>query len=72
MSGRQVERFSGPDRLLAVGVADRHLALQHEAPKTVRNHIEHIYVKIGASSRVTAGLFAMDHGLLPVTDGVDA
>jgi DNA-binding NarL/FixJ family response regulator len=38
----------------------------------VRNHIEHVYVKFGASSRVTAGLFAMDHGLLPVADGVDA
>jgi hypothetical protein len=26
--------------------------------------IEHIYVKIGASSRATASLFAMQHGLL--------
>ncbi len=30
--------------------------------KTVSNHIEHIYVKIGASSRATASLFAMQHG----------
>ena len=29
------------------------------------NHIEHIYAKIGASSRATASLFAMQHGLLP-------
>jgi len=35
------------------------------SPKTARNHIEHIYAKIGASSRVTASLFAMQHGLLP-------
>jgi DNA-binding CsgD family transcriptional regulator len=34
------------------------------SPKTARNHIEHIYVKIGASSRATASLFAMRHGLL--------
>jgi DNA-binding NarL/FixJ family response regulator len=38
------------------------------SPKTARNHIEHIYTKIGATSRVTAGLFAMQHGLLPDTD----
>jgi DNA-binding NarL/FixJ family response regulator len=31
----------------------------------VRNHIEHIYTKIGATSRVTAGLYAVQHGLLP-------
>ena len=35
------------------------------SPKTARNHIEHIYVKIGASSRAAASLFAMRHGLLP-------
>ena len=31
-----------------------------------RNHIEHIYVKIGASSRVTASLVAMQHGRAPL------
>ncbi len=35
------------------------------SPKTARNHIEHIYTKTGATSRVTASLFAMQHGLLP-------
>ena len=35
------------------------------SPKTTRNHIEHIYTKTGATSRVTASLFAMQHGLLP-------
>ena len=34
-------------------------------PKTVANHVEHIYTKIGASTRVGAGLFAVQHGLLP-------
>ena len=35
------------------------------APKTVGNHIEHIYAKIGVSTRATASLFAMQHALLP-------
>ena len=35
------------------------------SPKTARNHIEHIYTKTGATSRVTASLFAMQHGLIP-------
>ena len=35
------------------------------SPKTVANHVEHIYAKIGASTRATASLFAMQHGLLP-------
>ena len=37
------------------------------SPKTAGNHIEHIYTKIGATNRVTASLFAMQHGLLPET-----
>ena len=35
------------------------------SPKTVANHVEHIYAKIDRSSRATASLFAMQHGLLP-------
>ena len=35
------------------------------SPKTAGNHIEHIYAKIDTSSRATASLFAMQHGLLP-------
>lgn len=34
------------------------------SPKTVRNHIEHLYTKIGVSSRAGASLFAMRHGLV--------
>jgi len=59
-------------RLLARGMSSREIASRLViSPKTARNHIEHIYVKIGASSRATASLFAMQHGLLsdeyPVT-----
>jgi HD-GYP domain-containing protein (c-di-GMP phosphodiesterase class II) len=34
------------------------------SPKTVGNHIQHIYIKVGCSSRAEASLFAMRHGLL--------
>lgn len=34
-------------------------------PKTAGNHVEHIYAKIGASSRAAAAMFAVKHGLLP-------
>ena len=40
------------------------------SPKTVANHIEHIYPKIGASNRAMASLFAMKHGLLPEEEPV--
>jgi len=34
------------------------------SPKTVSNHVEHIYGKIGASTRARACFFAMQHGLV--------
>lgn len=34
------------------------------SPKTARNHVEHIYVKIGVSNRAMASLFAARHGLI--------
>jgi FixJ family two-component response regulator len=35
------------------------------SPRTVASHAEHIYAKINAPTRAAAGLFAMQHGLLP-------
>jgi HD-GYP domain-containing protein (c-di-GMP phosphodiesterase class II) len=53
-------------RLLTRGLSNRQIAERLViSPKTVANHVEHIYVKIGASTRAGAGLFAMQHGLLP-------
>jgi HD-GYP domain-containing protein (c-di-GMP phosphodiesterase class II) len=53
-------------RLLARGLSHRDIAERLViSPKTARNHVEHIYAKIDASSRATASLFAMQHGLLP-------
>lgn len=33
--------------------------------KTVRNHVERSYAKIGATNRVGASLYALEHGLVP-------
>lgn len=55
--------------LLARGLSSKQIAERLViSPKTVRHHIEHIYPKIGASSRATASLFAMQQGLLPEQD----
>ena len=40
------------------------------SPRTVGTHVEHIYVKIGVSTRGAAALYAMSHGLVaPAIDG---
>jgi DNA-binding NarL/FixJ family response regulator len=53
-------------RLLARGLSNKEIAQRlFITPKTAGNHIEHIYAKIGASTRATASLFALRHGLLP-------
>jgi HD-GYP domain-containing protein (c-di-GMP phosphodiesterase class II) len=60
-------------RLIARGLSSKQIAKELViSPKTARNHIEHIYVKIGASSRVSASLFAMQHGLLPAEEPVES
>jgi DNA-binding NarL/FixJ family response regulator len=60
-------------RLVARGLSSKQIAEQLViSPKTVRNHVEHIYAKIDASSRAGAALFAMHHGLLPEEELVAA
>jgi DNA-binding NarL/FixJ family response regulator len=34
------------------------------APKTADHHVQHIYVKIGVSSRAAAALWAIEHGVV--------
>lgn len=52
--------------LLARGRSNPEIAAQLVVSrKTVGSHIEHIYTKLGVSSRTEAALFAMRHGLLP-------
>ena len=62
-------------RLLARGLSNKEIAARLViSPKTAGNHVEHIYAKIHASTRATASLFAMRHGLLrddePLTQAV--
>src|SRR5438034_9445519 len=62
LTSREVEVL----RLLARGLSNKEIAAKLViSPKTVGNHVEHIYAKIDASTRATASLFAMQHGLLP-------
>jgi HD-GYP domain-containing protein (c-di-GMP phosphodiesterase class II) len=59
--------------LLARGHSNKEIARRLViSPKTVGNHVEHIYAKIGATSRARASLFAMQHGLLPEAEPVAA
>ena len=52
--------------LLTRGLSNKQIAERLViTPKTASNHIEHIYAKIGASSRAAAAMFAVQHGLLP-------
>jgi HD-GYP domain-containing protein (c-di-GMP phosphodiesterase class II) len=62
LTAREVEVL----RLLARGLSNKEIAERLViSPKTVANHAEHIYSKINASTRAAAGLFAMQHGLMP-------
>ncbi len=72
---RRGKRQSGPSGLtarevevlvlIARGASNKQVArLLGIAPKTAGTHIERIYSKIGASTRSTATLFAMQQGLL--------
>jgi HD-GYP domain-containing protein (c-di-GMP phosphodiesterase class II) len=62
LTAREVEVL----RYLARGLSNKEIA-KHLVitPKTVGHHVEHIYLKIDASTRAAASLFAMQHGLLP-------
>jgi HD-GYP domain-containing protein (c-di-GMP phosphodiesterase class II) len=61
LTPREVEVLS----LIARGASTRQVAERlFITPKTAETHIERIYAKTGASTRSTATLFAMQHGLL--------
>ena len=51
--------------LLARGRSSRQIAAELGiTQKTAGHHIQHIYAKLGVSTRATAALFALEHGLL--------
>jgi putative nucleotidyltransferase with HDIG domain len=61
LSDREVEVL----RLLARGSSTREVAASLTiSPKTADHHIQHIYNKIGVSTRAAATMFAMEHDLL--------
>src|SRR6266508_1127889 len=52
-------------RLVARGLSNRQVAAAlFISPRTAEHHVQHIYAKIGASTRAAAAMFAMEHGLL--------
>jgi HD-GYP domain-containing protein (c-di-GMP phosphodiesterase class II) len=61
LSAREVEVL-GP---LVRGLSNKQIAAQLSvSARTVGSHIEHIYTKIGVSTRGAAAMFAMRHGLV--------
>lgn len=61
LSDREVEVL----RLAARGLSNREIAQQLViSPRTAEHHIQHVYAKIGISTRAGAALFAMEHDLL--------
>src|SRR5262249_17890470 len=58
--------------LLARGLSNREIARRLSVtPKTAGNHVQHIYEKLGVTSRVAATLFAARHELIAVPDALD-
>lgn len=69
LTGREIEVLV----LIARGASNRQVARSLGITvKTAGTHIERIYVKIGASTRSTATLFAMQHGLLESLEPFDS
>jgi HD-GYP domain-containing protein (c-di-GMP phosphodiesterase class II) len=69
LSAREIEVL----RLAARGLANREMG---EAlcisPKTVGHHLQHIYAKIGVSTRAGAALYAVENGLLDAASAARA
>jgi DNA-binding NarL/FixJ family response regulator len=61
LTAREVEVL----RLIARGSSNRAAAEELGlSPKTVGHHVQHVYAKIGVSTRAGAAVFAMEHDLL--------
>jgi HD-GYP domain-containing protein (c-di-GMP phosphodiesterase class II) len=61
LTGREVEVL----RLVVRGLSNRDMAeYLSVSPDTIKHHIQHIYDKVGVSTRAGATLFAMEHALL--------
>ena len=61
LSAREVEVL----RLMVRGLSNKQIAAELTvSARTVGSHIEHIYTKIGANTRGSAAMYAMQHGLV--------
>ena len=61
LTGREVEVL----RLAAKGLTTREVAERlYISPKTADHHIQHVYTKIGVSTRAAAALWAMQHDVV--------
>ncbi|HEX9711884.1 MAG TPA: HD domain-containing phosphohydrolase [Actinomycetota bacterium] len=61
LSEREIEVI----RLLARGKSNRQIARDlFISPRTAEHHVQNIYAKIGASTRASAAVYAMEHDLL--------
>ena len=61
LTAREVEVL----RLLALGMTTREISQRLTiSAKTADHHIQHVYTKIGVSTRGAAALFAIEHGIL--------
>ncbi len=61
LTAREVEILG----LIARGYSNKQIARRLVvSPKTVANHVEHVYSKLGISSRSAATLYATQHGLM--------
>ncbi len=64
LSEREIEVL----RLVARGLSNKEMAARLIiSPKTVGHHVQHIYDKIGVSTRAGATLFAIQNNLLEAT-----
>jgi DNA-binding NarL/FixJ family response regulator len=61
LSEREIEVL----RLIARGATHREVGRELViSPRTAAHHIQHIYDKIGVSTRAAAAMFAMEHGVV--------
>jgi DNA-binding NarL/FixJ family response regulator len=52
-------------RLVARGLSNKEVARKLSiSPRTAEHHIQHVYTKVGVSTRAAVALFAMEHDLL--------
>jgi HD-GYP domain-containing protein (c-di-GMP phosphodiesterase class II)/biotin operon repressor len=62
LSDREIEVL----RLVSAACSNREIAERlHISRRTAEHHVQHIYAKIGVSTRSAAAFFALEHDLLP-------